>query len=65
MEWPIGGLELAPGRKIGTSNRTDSGQVRLQMVAPGMLLLLPRDQLEGLMRGLLAAGPAHGLWPAL
>lgn len=41
LDWPIDGLDFAPGGRIGTSNKA-SGRVSLTMAGP-MLLCLPRD----------------------
>lgn len=61
LMWPIDGLELAPDRRIGTSN-TALGDVRLRMDAPGMLVILPRACLAEAVRALLAA---DATWPVL
>lgn len=60
LRWPIDGLEFAPAGTIGTSNEV-SGQVRLKMGAPSMLLILPVACLGALLAGLAAA---PGGWPA-
>lgn len=54
LRWPIDGLEMAPGGRIGTSNQT-TGPVALSIEGP-MLLILPRAELPRLARAL--AGPA-------
>lgn len=41
LVWPIDGLAFSPLTRIGTSNRASAGQQRLDMDAPGMLLILP------------------------
>lgn len=46
LEWPIDGLDFAPGRRIGTSNRAVAGTVRLSMDAPVMLVILPKTHLR-------------------
>lgn len=54
LEWPIGGLDFAPGGRIGTSNRA-TGPVSLSFPKPGMLVILPRRLLRvaaaALLRG--------------
>ena len=45
LEWPIEGLEFAPGRRVGTSNRVVAPPVRLMMDGPGMLAIVPRAAL--------------------
>lgn len=50
LEWPIDGLDFAPGGASGTSNRV-TGPVRLTMQGP-MLVMLPRAALAAAMAGL-------------
>lgn len=62
LSWPLDGLVLAPGGRIGTSNRAE-GPVTLETAAPGILAILPRR----LMRPVAArlATPGGGApWPA-
>ncbi len=54
LEWPVEGLEFAPDRLIGTSNRA-TGPVRLQMQNPRMLVILPIGALEIAVQALLEA----------
>lgn len=57
LEWPIDGIEMAPGGRVGTSNRA-TGEVRLQAEGP-LMVLLPRDCLGAAMSALgLGAGIA-------
>ncbi|MCX7646177.1 MAG: thiamine diphosphokinase [Rhodobacteraceae bacterium] len=60
LRWPIDGLRLAPGGRIGTSNLAVDGRVRLRLSAPRMLVFLPRDCLAAAISALAArpAGPA-------
>ncbi|WP_239479941.1 thiamine diphosphokinase [Actibacterium sp. 188UL27-1] len=44
LHWPIDGISFIPGGPIGTSNRT-TGAVMLDFDQPGMLVILPQDQL--------------------
>ena len=60
LHWPIEGLDFAPDARVGTSNLA-TGPIRLRFAAPGMLLILPRDALDPLVRTLLAT---PGSWPA-
>ncbi|WP_298838746.1 thiamine diphosphokinase [uncultured Roseobacter sp.] len=62
LEWPIDGLNFAPGVRSGTSNRA-TGPVTLCMDAPYMLCLLPRSELHRVADTLLRPG-LHGRWPA-
>ncbi len=59
--WPIDGLTLRPGQRIGTSNRA-TGALRLEMRGPGAIGLFPRSRLGDLARARLA--PGAGQWPA-
>ncbi len=64
LEWPIDGLMLAPGAQIGTSNRA-TGPVQLSVDAPGLLVIVPRSALSGIIRW-LGERPDDGSlrWPA-
>ena len=64
LRWPIDGLAMAPGARIGTSNRANGGRMVLEMGGPGMILLLPRARLGAVTRALLRPGQAHARWPA-
>ncbi|GLK62562.1 MULTISPECIES: thiamine diphosphokinase [Paracoccus] len=44
LRWPIGGVEFAPGTRVGTSNQAD-GAVELTCEGQ-MLLILPRECLQ-------------------
>ena len=57
LEWPIDGIDFAADGRVGTSNRV-SGPVRLEIDAPRMLAILPRDALEAAIRALVPGG--HG-----
>ena len=60
LEWPIDGLAMAPGGRIGTSNRvTGKGRVTLAFDAPGMVVIVPRARL-GAVVSALAPPPARG-----
>ena len=61
LHWPIDGLDLSPGERVGTSNRAD-GSVSLTAQGPGLLLILPLSERSVLERALMQA---DGLWPAL
>jgi thiamine pyrophosphokinase len=54
LEWPIDGLDFAPGGRIGTSNRVVSRRVELSFDGPGMLVILPRRRLDAAIRALRA-----------
>ncbi|UXU75240.1 MULTISPECIES: thiamine diphosphokinase [unclassified Paracoccus (in: a-proteobacteria)] len=53
--WPLDGLALDPQGRVGTSNRA-TGPVALTVETGPVLLMLPREEIAGLARALLAAG---------
>ncbi len=57
LRWPLDGLELRAGARIGTSNEVAGGAVDLAVDAPGVLALLPRPVLGAAIDGLLASEP--------
>lgn len=48
LEWPLEGLTLAPGERIGTSNRAVAPEVTLRFDGPGAVVMLERDALASL-----------------
>jgi len=72
LRWPIDQLVLAPDGRVGTSNRASHSNVVLQMDGPGLLAILPRGALPGLMRAIAPAwvpgqkvvSPLRARWPA-
>ncbi len=60
LEWPIDGLTFAPDGMIGTSNRVIAPAVEVEMDAPSMLAILPRNRLDAVLRALRLASR----WPA-
>lgn len=52
LEWPIDGLELVPGGRIGTSNRVTARQVVLKTDAPRMVAIMPRAALAAVTAAL-------------
>jgi len=62
LRWPIEGLELRPGGRVGTSNRA-LGPVRIDVETPGLLAMLPRVRLAAVIRAVRQAPrwPAPGL----
>ncbi|MGR3758598.1 thiamine diphosphokinase [Roseobacteraceae bacterium NS-SX3] len=54
LKWPIGGLELSPHGRIGTSNRA-LGPVRIETDGPGLLGIVPRRCLKALMQAIAQA----------
>ncbi len=63
LEWPIDGLDLSPGGRIGTSNRA-TGPVRLNTDAPGLLVIVPRSCLPEVTQALAFRASAPSPWPA-
>lgn len=55
LEWPIDGIDFAPGERLGTSNRV-VGPVTLEMEAACMLVILPRDNLTEAIKALHPTG---------
>lgn len=56
LEWPIDGIEMAPGGRVGTSNRA-TGEVTLRSEGP-LLVMLPRDSLGVALSALGLPGAA-------
>lgn len=52
FEWPIDGLDLAPGERVGTSNIATAPRVEVAFSGPGALMLLERRHLAALVRAL-------------
>lgn len=46
LRWAIAGLEMAPGRRIGTSNAATGGRMVLAFDAREVLVILPVEHLE-------------------
>ena len=63
LQWPIDGLQFAPGLRSGTSNRA-TGPVRLETDDPFMLCLLPREALGMVAAALLRPEQQRARWPA-
>jgi len=55
LQWPVAGLDFAPGSRIGTSNRA-LGRIEAAFDGDGMLALLPLDQLDAVVEGLSTPG---------
>jgi thiamine pyrophosphokinase len=56
--WPIEGVSMAPGLRIGTSNVATDARVELGFDGAGAVLMLEDGYLEGLVRAIVA--PGHG-----
>ena len=52
LEYPIDGINFAPGGMLGTSNRVTGERVRLEMDGPGMLAIAPREALAAVANAL-------------
>ncbi len=51
LQWPIDGVDLAPGVRIGTSNRA-LGPVRLEVDGAGLLVIVPIRALGAVIRAI-------------
>ncbi|MEM7056205.1 MAG: thiamine diphosphokinase [Pseudomonadota bacterium] len=49
LRWPIGGLEMAAGQQIGTSNMAVSSTVSVEFDKPGALLILDQKHVDALI----------------
>lgn len=52
LRWPIDGLSMAPGRRVGTSNIASDERVEVGFDAAGALLMLERRYLAPLVRAI-------------
>lgn len=52
LAWPIEGLEMAPDGQIGTSNVADAAEIAFAFDRPGVLVMLERALLPGLLTAL-------------
>jgi thiamine pyrophosphokinase len=57
LRWPVEGLALAPGGRIGTSNQALGGMVRIGFDRPGAIVILPRQELGQVARVILSGEP--------
>ncbi|HET7409287.1 MAG TPA: thiamine diphosphokinase [Paracoccaceae bacterium] len=53
LTWPVEGLEMAPGVRIGTSNIATGGRVELGFDAPGAVMIVERRHLAALIGALV------------
>jgi thiamine pyrophosphokinase len=49
LVWPIDGLEMAPGQRIGTSNEANQPVIEVAFDGPGALVMLEREALGSLV----------------
>jgi len=49
LVWPINGLQLAPGGRVGTSNAATGGRVELTFDQARMLVILPQRHLPAVL----------------
>lgn len=52
LTWPIDGMEMAPGQRIGTSNIASGGRVELGFDRPGAVLIVGREHLPAVAQTL-------------
>ncbi|MFK7943724.1 MAG: thiamine diphosphokinase [Paracoccaceae bacterium] len=55
LEWSISGLEMAPGKAIGTSNNAVASRVAVRFESPGVLFLVERRFLGALVSAISSA----------
>ena len=53
LEWPVAGLTMAPGGRIGTSNRAALDRIEIGFDRPGALVMLERPALGELVRAVV------------
>lgn len=51
LRWPTEGIEFAPDGRVGTSNESLGGAIRLAPSGPGMLLIVPDQACAKLLPG--------------
>lgn len=56
LRWPIDGLEFHPAERIGTSNAAIGGPVVIGTDGPGLLVILPRSELDAAVAALARIG---------
>ena len=49
LKWPIEGIQFQPSKRVGTSNETVSPVVKLELSNNGMLLILPKNNLNSVI----------------
>jgi len=57
LRWPIDGLAMVPGKRIGTSNRASERQVRVGFDGPGMVVTLEQRHHRTLVAALESRDP--------
>jgi thiamine pyrophosphokinase len=60
LRWSVEGLEMAPAGRLGTSNETTGGRVRLGFDPARMLVILPAEHLPQVAAALRGQGFADG-----
>ena len=53
LTWPVEGLQMAPGSRIGTSNIATGPRVEIGFDAPGAVIIVDRRHLAALVRAAL------------
>lgn len=61
LEWPVEGLEMAPGRRIGTSNAATQPLIEVAFDGHGALVMLEHGALASLVGAIGGAGSAPAL----
>jgi thiamine pyrophosphokinase len=52
LHWPVDGLAMAPGGRVGTSNRSDAPEVTLAFEGGPVAVILEADALEAMLNAL-------------
>jgi thiamine pyrophosphokinase len=60
LRWSVEGLAMAPDGRVGTSNQTTGGRVRIGFAPARMLVLLPVGCLPAAVAALGVRPPAGG-----
>lgn len=60
LRWPIDGLVFHPAERIGTSNEATGGALEIDLDAPGLLVILPREVLPSAASALVQ--PVDNMW---
>lgn len=53
LRWPIEPIDFRPWVQIGTSNQTVAPRVEMRFTGPGMLVILPRRQVDAVLAALI------------
>lgn len=60
LRWPVAGLRMSPGERVGTSNVAVEPRVEVGVDAPGTLLTVERQHLGALLQALITGANGGG-----